>query len=57
MPLMSEREIVMQFKTWHYNEGPHAGKILWLMQTVQHPNYPPKEKSIRMFIQKAFLFW
>lgn len=57
MPLMSEREIVMQFKTWHYNEGPHAGKSLWLMQSGQHPNYPPKEKSIRMFIQKAFLFW
>ena len=54
---MSEREILLQFKYWEYTEGPHAGKTLWLMQTTQHPDYPPKEKAIRMYVHKASLFW
>jgi len=57
LPLMSEREIVMSFKYVIITEGEHAGKNLWIMSSVDHPNYPPKPKTITMRIQKGTLFW
>merc|ERR1711865_1251744 len=57
LPLMSEREIVMSFKYETFTEGEHAGKSLWIMSTVDHPNYPPKLKTVSMHVQKGTLFW
>lgn len=57
MPLMSERDFVLEFDLKEIKDGEHAGKTLWIMRTIQHPDYPLREKCIRMFIQKGFLFW
>lgn len=56
LPLMSERELIMQFTTKECT-GEHAGKTLWIMQTVQSNKYPLREKCIRMYVQKYFLMW
>ena len=47
----------MQFKWQDFKEGEHAGKSLWTMKTFDSPKYPPRDKCIRMYMQKYFLFW
>ena len=58
LPLMSERDILIDFVYKTIADGPHAGKDLWIMSSLdEHPNYPKREKTIRMNVQKASLIW
>ena len=58
MPLMSERELITQLSIKNYDSGEHAGKSLWLMQSLtEHPSFPVRPNCIRMYVQKAFLCW
>lgn len=58
LPLMSERDILISFALKTISEGPYAGRDLWIMSSIDnHPNYPKREKVIRMNVQKASLIW
>lgn len=48
--MMTDRDWIQQKKFWNNYAGPKTA--LFHMKSVEHPNYPPKEKPIRatMFI-------
>lgn len=56
LPLMSERELVMEFKMIDLT-GDLAGKKLWLMKSCEDPKYPVNKNCIRVSISKATLIW
>lgn len=56
MPLMSQREALLTFQTIELT-GEYEGKKLWLMKSVDHPDFPVKKDIIRMNLSKACILY